>query len=190
MTYSIIQPPFTLKFREMSKQELKDYFKWFFEVLPERLCELTEAVRQSPGFENWRPDGTPDSLNTLGEWFATHVETRPRTPEELSEIAGRGSFPIEVSRQELTNRTFSLAIDVGMYFSQVLLKNDSSLNWKQPFGNKRDIDYGQPVLFGRSPVPFNPVRMMVTHAYGLADKTRSGKELREIYDIWSKKLGA
>ncbi len=36
MTYSVIQPRFTLKFREMPKPELKAYFEWFAKVLPER----------------------------------------------------------------------------------------------------------------------------------------------------------
>ncbi len=29
MTYQIIQPPFTLEFSKMSKNELKAYDKWF-----------------------------------------------------------------------------------------------------------------------------------------------------------------
>jgi hypothetical protein len=30
--------------------------------------------------------------------------------------------------------------------------------------------------------------MMTTLAYGLADKRQTGRRLREIYDIWSKKV--
>ena len=37
MKYQIIQPPFTLKFREMSKEELKEYYKWFMAVMPNRI---------------------------------------------------------------------------------------------------------------------------------------------------------
>jgi hypothetical protein len=37
-------------------------------------------------------------------------------------------------------------MDIGMYPSQVLLTNHSSLKWDQPFGGKNFIDYGQPVL--------------------------------------------
>ncbi len=51
MSYAIIQPPFTLKFAEMSKKELKDYFDWFQKVLPQRLDELTRATRQASGFD-------------------------------------------------------------------------------------------------------------------------------------------
>ena len=189
-TYGTIQPPFTLKFHEMSKKELRAYFKWFQEITPERIAELDSAVNSSPGFENWQPDLTPGSLDALGKWFATQIETRPRTPEEIAEFDAQSPYPIERSGVELTNRTFSLAVDIGMYAGQVFLKNHPSLKWDQPLGSKRDIDYGQPVLVGfhGGKVPFNPVGSVVTLAYSLRDKTRTGERLREIYDIWSKSV--
>lgn len=186
MTYTTIQPPFTLIFREMSKKELKDYFEWFQGILPQRLDELTRAVKQTPMFESWQPDLTPSSLNLLGDWFAEQVETRPRTQDEIQEIEGRLIYPIEVPGEELTNRTFSLAMDVGMYLSQVFLKNYPALQWDQPFGNKKDADYGQPVLLGFGAVPFNPVWLLVTLTYGVVSKRKTGKSLRELYVIWSK----
>jgi len=186
MSYAIIQPPFTLKFREMSNKELKDYFDWFQKVLPQRLDELTRAMRQVSGFDGWQPDLTPASLDLLGDWFASQVGMRSRTHDEVEEIASRSVYPIEIPGEELTNRTFSLAMDIGMYLSQVFLKNHPGLRWEQPFGNKKFVDYGQPVLAGFGAVPFNPVRMLVTFAYGVASKKEGGQGLREIYDIWSK----
>ncbi|RTL25777.1 MAG: hypothetical protein EKK47_22650 [Burkholderiales bacterium] len=186
MDYKILQPPFTLKFREMSKKELKDYFDWFQKVLPQRLDELTKAVREVPGFDSWQPDLTPASLELLGDWFALQVEMRPRTQDEIEEIESRSVNRIEIPSEELTNRTFSCAMDIGMYLSQVFLTSYPSLRWEQSFGNKKYIDYGQPVLTGFGAAPFNPVRMLVTFAYGVASKKNSGKGLREIYDIWSK----
>lgn len=189
-TYRTIQPPFTLKFDEMSKKELRDYFKWFQEITPERIEELASAVNSSPGFENWQPDLTPGSLDALGKWLATQIETRPRTREEIAESDAQAALPIEHSGVELTNRTFSLTVDIGMYVGQVFLKNHPLLQWDQPLRSKGHIDYGQPVLvsFHSGKVPFNPVGLVVTLAYGLRDKTRTGDTLREIYDIWSKSV--
>lgn len=188
MTYTTIQPPFTLKFREMTKKELMEYFAWFQDILPQRLDELATAVKHTPGFEAWQADFTPTSLDLLGEWFAAQVETRPRTQEEIREIQSRSSFPIEVPGEDLTNRTFSLAMDIGMYLSQVFLKNYSALRWDQQFGNKKDADYGQPVLVGFGMASFNPVWMLVTLAYGVASKRKTGKSLHELYDIWAKMI--
>ena len=43
-------------------------------------------------------------------------------------------------------------------------------------------------LAGFGAMAFNPVHMMTTLAYGLADKKQTGKRLREVYGIWSKKV--
>lgn len=184
--YQIIQPPFTLVFREMPKKELKDYKEWFLRSIPERIQILTSAVKSTPGYEKWEADYSPKSLESLGEWFHAQVDTRSRTQEEIDNIHSRSSFRIDVSDQELTNKTFSLAMDIGMYLSQVFLKNHASLEWSQPFGGKKFVDYGQPVLLGFGKVPFNPVRMMVTQAYGLVSKNKTGRNLRGLYDYWSK----
>lgn len=190
MTYTEIQPPFTQKLVEMPKKELRHYFQWFMEVLPQRVNELTEAVRATPGFETWQADRSPDSLDKLGDWFAGQVETRKRTKEEVQAIENRLSFPMEIDEWQLTNQTFSLAMDIGMYFSQVLLKNYPSLEWEQPLRSKRFVDYGRPVLTGFGHVSLNPVRIAVTLAYGLVDKSKTGKRLREVYDYWAERVQA
>jgi|CXWL01.1.fsa_nt_gi hypothetical protein len=185
MAYQTIQPPFTLKFSEMSKKELKDYFQWFLGVIPERINELANAVRATPGYEAWQPDQMPTSLHSLGAWFATQVETRRRTQDEITEIKSRSKFPISIPDEELTNRTFSLAFDVGIYLSLVFLIDDPDIRWEQAWGGKSSIDYGQPVLVGFCPVPFNPVQMLVTLAYGLVSKKKGGTGLRDLYEIWT-----
>ena len=189
MSYTIIQPPFTLKLREMPKKELHRYYQWFMDALPQRVNELAGAVKQTPGFEAWQPDCTPASLDTLGQWFAGQVETRKRTQEELQAIKDRLVFPMDIPNEELTNRTFSLAMDIGMYFSQVLMKNYPSLKWEQPLDDKKFADYGQPCLSGFGPVSLNPVRNGGhVFAHGLASKTKTGKRLREVYDYWAQRV--
>ena len=187
--YSAVRPPFTLKFREMPKKELREYYEWFHDVVPQRIDELASVVRSSAGFESWQPNYTPDSLNALGRWFATQVRTRPLTQEEQEGFAVGSSYPIERPPWELTDRTLSLAMDVGIYLSQVFLRNHPSLRWDQPLGNKKFVDYGQPVLVGfAGDVPLNPVRIVLTFAYGLAKKTDTGSGLRDIYNIWSRMI--
>jgi len=79
-----------------------------------------------------------------------------------------------------------MAIDVGMYVSQVFLNEFPHLRWEQSLHDKQSIDYGQPVLTGLGPVPFNPVQIMVTLAYGLVSGRNKGGRLREIFDYWTK----
>ena len=188
MEYEVIQPPFTLTFWEMPKNESRRYFEWFMQVMPDRIRQLSNAVQASPGFEDWQPNGHAESLNLLGEWFANQVTVRPRTEEEIKNKEAKSKFPIEIPREELTSRTFSLAMDVGMYLSQVFLENHPSLKWELPLSSQKFIDYGQPVLVKFRTAPFNPVRMIVTFAYGVAQHTKNGDGMKRIYEIWSKQI--
>ena len=188
MSYAIIQPPFTLQFREMPKAELKAYYAWFMEGLPDRIAGLEAAVRCTTGYETWTADFSPESLGPLGEWFVTQVEVRPKTSQELEEQRAKLTFPVDIPTEQLTNRTFSLAMDIGMYFSQVILKNLAGTRWEQPLRNANFADYGQPVVVGSGSVPLNAVSVVTTVAYGIASKERNGRRLRELYDIWVKLL--
>src|SRR5258708_1114799 len=109
MSYSIIQPPSTLKFREMPRKELREYFGWYLEIMPQRIRELTEAANKMRDFETWNSDCSPDSLKRLGHWFLTRVQRRRREPDEIRKIQERSAYPINVSEWELTDETFSLA---------------------------------------------------------------------------------
>lgn len=183
MAYTIISPPFTLKFREMKKRELQDYAAWFHEELPGRLLELEGEVRRTAGMEGWQPDLGPESLNALGEWFAGQVQTRSRTEEETEAVLSSAPW-IDVPGYELTNRTFSLAMDIGMYFGRAVLQARPDAHWDQPLKNKKFADHGQPVIAGLGVVPLNPVRIVVNLAYGLVKGEQKGSRLRELYDYW------
>lgn len=187
MLYNTIQPPFSLKFRDMSKDELLRYFSWFLEVAPERIEQLKTAVHTTAGFEDTPVDFTSESFPGLGEWFAAVVETKQRTGEEIEETKLRTAYAFPVAQTELSNRTFSIAMDMGMYFAEVMLSKYPHLTWDQPLSDKKFADYGQPVLVGAGPVPLNPVRLMVTLAYGVAAKTQTGARLTGLFEYWSKR---
>lgn len=169
----------------MPQHELKCYFRWFQDALPKREHELVLLVRQTPGFEEWQADFTPKSLDMLGVWFAEVVRTRERSPDEIAAIADALKFPVDIAVTQLTDQTYSIAMDVGMYFGRVLLRQHAHLRWDQPRDNKRFVDYGHVVISGQSKVVLNPVRMAVVLAQGLATKKQSGRRLRELYEVWS-----
>ena len=75
-------------------------------------------------------------------------------------------------------------MDVGMYFGQVVLKNLPGTRWDQVLKNKKDADYGQPVIMGFGAAPLNPVWILVTTAYGVSRKKAA--RLRELYETWAK----
>lgn len=184
MSYAIIQPPFTLDFPKMSKPELRAYFDWFLAQIPGRIRELERAVRSSRRFSNWRANSSRRSLDPLGEWFIGQAKYRRLTAEEKAEDRAR-HFPFDSSGEDLTNRTFSLAMDIGMYLSEVMRKQHPQIQWFQILTPKKDADYGQPVLIDFGSSPFNPVDIVITVAYSAARKECAGTRLRKAYEIWS-----
>jgi hypothetical protein len=162
MAYQIIQPPFTLRFSEMQKRDLQAYRLWLQDVLHRRIAELTSAVKATPGHEDWEPDETPGSLDALGRWFESQVETQ---------------------KEELTVRSWSLAMDIGLYFGRVILRNVGGTWWEQPLDNKKVADYGQPVIMGCGSVPLNPVRVLLGIAYVVS--ANQPARLGELYETWA-----
>ncbi|MGR9579314.1 hypothetical protein [Pandoraea sputorum] len=189
MTYQLISPPCALDFVALTKQELKKYNEWFVAIVPERVATLQSCVNASTGYGSWSADFDPASLTELGDWFALQVATRDRTQSEVRAIEARLKFPMDVPDEELTGETVSKAIDVGMYFGMVLLKNHASLRWDFKTESKRFADYGQPVIVGFGTAILNPVRIAVTLAYGVAAGTQSGSRLGQVYRFWSEKAG-
>lgn len=178
--YELIDPPFSLQFRDMTRRQLREYAHWFHESTPARVAQLGRAVSATSGYELWQPDYSPASLVDLSTWFDCEVELRPRTDEELRSIRGAISIPIHVSEHELTDRTISLSMDIGMYFGQVVLRNVPGTEWTQRFTAKTSIDYGQPVIIGLGVVPLNPVQTMLSAAYGSAYDR--GVNLKQMFD--------
>ena len=187
MTYDLVRPPVSLDFRNRSNAELQRYRDWFHSALPGRIAQLASAVAESPGFEGWRPDSSVDSLTPLGEWFRGQVETRAKTEAERAADVSSLRFPIDLPGDELTDRTFSLAVDIGMYFGEVVVTNLQGTRWDQPLKNPNFVDHGQPVIMGFGTVPLNPIRIAVTLAYAFAAREQSGDRLRSLFDVWSKK---
>lgn len=173
----------------MSKHELADYREWFLDILPARIRILEEAVLATQGFERWRANETPDSLNTLGEWLATQVETVARTSEELTQLREqmqpqfRDILPIE--DWELSNRTYSLAMDCGMYLGQVMLRtHPARLRWDQDLRDRRSMDYGQVLIVGTGVVSMDTVGFLVSMAKNFVRK-KGKRDLRATYELWS-----
>lgn len=186
MSFTIFAPLPDL--RNLGKKDVEAYFEWFLSIIPERLEALLAAVTDSPEFEKWQASYTPESLEMLGTWFAAQVETRKRSPQEIAEIAAHSPYQIDIPADALTDRTFGLAHDVGIYFAEVLRHQYPTLRWQQICGSKKNVVFGYAALSGFGKLDFSPVHLAIVLAYGIADKTWDGKRLKELYDTWSTRI--
>lgn len=185
MKFSANYNPATTEFSSMKKEELKEFYEWFMLNLPYFIEELTQLVRSTPGFENWFPDCSPRSLESLGTWLAGKIEKRDLTSVEMGEIESRLGRGVNISRWDLTDETRRLITYVGMYYGDVALNNVPNVRWEQQLRNKRFADYGQLTIAGGEAVPINPVRIASSFAYGVASGEKDGKQLREMYEYWA-----
>jgi hypothetical protein len=191
MRYEEIELPFYGSVVDLSLAEARRYASWYHEQTPVRIAVLEATVRSTPGYGDWRADGTPDSLRVLGKWFAEHVERRERTEQEIASerIEAGERFAAFVETWVLTRRTLSLAYDIGMYLGVVMVRALPHLRWTLVEKAKRDANYHQPVLVASGyPVPMNPVTLVRVLASGIAKGKWGADDLYKLYDIWVQQL--
>ena len=95
-----------------------------------------------------------------------------------------GSVPREAADNPVvpTEDTFSLAVDVGMFYGQALIANLARAKWSLKLSTKKnDLDYGQAVISGFI-VPPNPIRIALGAVYALA--RRQPTRLRSSFEHW------
>lgn len=185
MKFTTAYTPVTTAFALMTKKELSDFYEGFILNVPYCLDELIQSVWQTPGFDSWRADFSPESLGALGEWFAIKLKKTKSSSDAVQFSTVAQASPAD---WDLTDEEKSSAVKVGMYYGEVAIRNHPLLSWMQLKGSKKLADYGQPVIGGPGIIPTNPVRVANAFAWGIADGSRTGSRLQETYDSWMKMI--
>lgn len=185
-SYKLIAPPCSLEFTKLSKETLAVYGKWFFQTMPTRRAELERAVRVWD--DSWSADLSIHSLSLLSTWFDTHIASRKKTADEIDAIKSGLRFEVPISDVTLTSTSFSITMDVAMYFGQVAVQNIPGTRWEQQFRSRKEPNYGEPSVVGSGPVPANPVRLLMTRAYALIAGETPKHDLVELFYIRQKRL--
>lgn len=170
-----------------SVKEAGQYFEWFKQLIPCRLEQLKYYVA------NHAPIGvvldlTPGSLRDLGRLMDRTVSTRTLSLDEVA--ANQATFPAWVHQclpdWSLTAETLSVALDIGIYFGEVLRSQHDVLRWDFVRKPKRNADLYLPVLipfsgFGH----FNPLRISVNVAFGVVSGQQAEVRLPQLYEFWA-----
>jgi hypothetical protein len=151
---------------EMTPRQAQRYFAWFIEHIPDRLAELRNIV-------DGDLDLSPESLARVGEWFCSTMAWRRRTPDELRREAAGWSkrsrdLGLPVEDLTLTEESFSICIDVGIYLGEVHRRHFPDARWALCTKPKSDISYNQPRLEGLNPVPVDPINLTVSNGFEVA----------------------
>ena len=187
MDYQGIRPPFELEyFSKMNKKQAMQYFEWFMETKEERFIILQEYIFRDT--DKVILDKTPESLIGLWEWFQTKISWEEKTREEIElELKGRPEWMTQIilaDTKKIADLTLKLAYDIGMYFGEVFVENNSSLYWGIKTKPKALNGVNQPNVLGF----LGDVNM---YAYGIVQvairkehKETKVTRLFDIYNTW------
>jgi hypothetical protein len=191
LQYELFDFPRQSTLKTMDTREAVKYFDRFINQIPSRIIILSTYVSGSSGYESWESTSINQRLLDLGKWFCEHVETVKRSKKEKELIYSNSPSwfrAIEIPDSELSAKTFSLSSDIGIYLASLLRDYLPNINWVMVTKPKKSIDYHQPVLIGSGKIPFNPIHLVTTYAYGIIDSSRDAKGLLELFQIWKEIL--
>jgi len=170
-----------------SKEEAKEYYKWFTSIKRERSQILESEVQEI--YPEWKLDYTRNSLINLYEWFRKKVMYRNMNKEEKEELKEQISKTpllvgvIEIPETTFTAETVSICFDIGVYFGDALIFNVLDAKWIQKINSTNYIDYAQPLIATKvSKVPFNPRRVIESMAGSILDKREKLFSFLELFD--------
>lgn len=170
-----------------SKEEAKEYFKWFTSIKSERLRILESKVQEM--YPEWKLDFTRNSLINLYEWFGKKVIYRNINEEEKEEIKKQISKTpllvgvIDIPETTFTDETVSICFDIGVYMGDALIFNVLGTKWVQKINSTNYIDYAQPIIATKvSKVPFNPRRVAESMARSILNKSTKSFSFLELFD--------
>lgn len=188
--YQIVNDlPIDFEFSTKPKEELKLYGVWFKENKVKRIANLLESVKATENFENWNADFTQNSIIELGKWFKENTQTTKLSEQEFK--AKRAQVPdyIELDDWDLSIKTRSIIVDIGIYFGEVFINKYSQLKWKQHFSKiKRDVNNGHMIIPNFGKMELNPILVVLSVGWGFARKTKDENSLYDLFLVWEKYL--
>ncbi|WP_339298305.1 hypothetical protein MKY92_27515 [Paenibacillus sp. FSL R5-0623] len=174
----------------MSRTEAKEYYEWFLSIIPRRIELLQEYVELSGS--HVQLDFSQDSLISLWEWFIPRIEQKKMTIEEINEeldlVPDWMRPEVEQNVLKFSRDTEIQIIDIGIYFSSVLLHSSNKLKWVVINKPRNHVDVNQPLLAGTGKIRLNPIRVVdVCTARALSDVGNINM-LSDLYVWWKEKL--
>ena len=134
LTYEILVPPESVMprkpYEKYTPRQARIYYEWFISKIPERV----EYLQKRSGVDL---DYTVDSLVPLWRWFLGIAEIEDVTPagiaalkDELKNMEEQHRrVIISQFRYQLSLQTEYICRDIGMYYGEVLVRNNEYLSW-------------------------------------------------------------
>lgn len=186
MEYEMMIPPFKHgNFIDMNKKEVQQYFDWYTSQVKHRI-NILKIFIEKEGLENVL-DYSADSLIPLWEWYEKKIEFVQKNEEEYkSEIS---KYPDWMQSEILTTKvsfeTLKYALDISMYFADIIIKNSrGKIKWGYFTNPKKRMSVNEPTLLGfKGGMDLNP-RLVVLNCTRRSTKESLNTRLYELYNTW------
>lgn len=188
--YKIINNlPYGFDFQNQNLRQLRAHKEWFLNNKEYRLAELQKVFHAYCGE---CLDYSPESLKSLSDFFYNAIETEKLPDEKYAELRVKYPPEIPVNDYDLTVRSRSIIVDVGIYLGEVMIRNHKSMCWEQYMTqNKRVLNRGfmvitiDPDAFAST---MNPIRICFVMGEKVADDTFKKNELYNLYKVYNNRV--
>lgn len=186
--YKIINDtPYGFDWENQNTRQLRAFETWFFLNKDTRLQELNSEFKKVCHKDL---DFSIDSLKDVGIFMKSAITPRKLSIEEYNEKKNKYGGTIEISPYDISIKSRSLLIDIGIYFGEVFIRNHTKLTWSQcRCRSIRDANRGYMVIImNNSPYlkEINPFRLMFVQGWKVLDGTFEENNLIKLYHIWNK----
>lgn len=166
------------------KDIIKPYEDWFFENKDHRIKTIEKYIRTFAGFESLQMDFSINSLSEIGKWLETSIKSEQMPEEEYRRL--RSAYPpeIDIEKWDLTDLSYSILYDVGVYFGESIIHQFPNLKWMQYISaSKLNVDVGHMVMQTKyKNCPMNPIWLIRILGFKLIDKKKDGNLLIELFN--------
>jgi len=188
MEYQPMMPPFEIgAFDEMKKREAQRHLDWYVSEIPIRL-ELLKSLYARSGKNPKELDLSPESLIPLWSWFMPTVQTVQLSKREFEKM--RAQYPEwiwdELANWEVHVKSLNIAMDIGIYFGEVMIAKYPKMKWGFVEKPKSYIDLNKPTIMYPTGADCCPSRILNTLTSKAATKESFSKELFEAFQVNTK----
>ena len=166
------------------KDIIKPYEDWFLENKDYRIKTLENYIRTFAGFENLQMDFSINSLAEIEKWLETSIKSEVMPEEEYRQL--RSAYPpeINIEKWDLTDLSYSILYDVGVYFGESIIHQFPNLKWMQYLStSKLNVDIGHMVIQTKyKNCRMNPIWQIRILGFKLIEKKEPSNLLIELFN--------
>lgn len=186
------------EFEGLSTADAEAFVAEFIARIPLCVRSLEARVKATDGFERWRANYSPRSLDLLTKWVQVRLFMRPMTAAErrmgwqpLRPLPNWKRKALEQEplphKEVLTDRTIGILVEIGMYIGEMLRRESPLLVWTRN-NDVRGARYNEPFLMWRKDYGFFPIDFLRGWAYRQRERAPTAMSLRRFYENWVQKI--